>query len=263
MFDLNGSGVLGCIHFSSDAWYYITYFSFLLITIIASYLLGSVNSAIIVSRVIYRDDVRQHGSGNPGLTNTLRTYGKGAAGLVLLGDMLKTVISICIAGLLFGFGYMPSGVAGIFRVSLNDGICFVAGLFSVLGHIFPVYYKFKGGKGVLSTATMALVLSPTPFLILLLVFILIVWASKYVSLASVSVAVLYPILVHAYTKYVAGANLPGLVSLSTIILAIIIVFRHKENLKRISDRTERKISFKKKPEFKAEARESDEEGGDE
>ncbi len=250
MFSLNRGGLIGYLaltsSFPSEAWFYVTYMAFLLITIVASYLLGSVNSAIIVSKVIYRDDVRKHGSGNPGLTNTLRTYGKGAAGLVLLGDMLKTVISIFIAGVLFGFYYLPSDMAGIFRVSLNDGMCFVAGLFSVLGHVFPIYYKFKGGKGVLSTATLALMVSPMPFLILLVIFVLIVATSKYVSLGSVSVAVLYPILLHAYIGYVGGVYPPGLVTLSSIILAILIVWRHKENLKRISERTENKISFKKK-----------------
>ncbi len=255
MFNLNNGGLLELIAQNANAtWFYVAYIGFLLLTITAAYLLGSINSAIIVSKLVYHDDVRRHGSGNPGLTNTLRTYGKGGAGLVLLGDVLKTVIAVCIAGVLFGFGYVPSDTAFILRCAIaNDGMCFVAGLFAVLGHVFPVYYNLKGGKGVLSTAALALIVSPIPFLILLVVFILIVSTSKYVSLASVSVATLYPIVMNAYIRYITGAPLPGLVSLSTIILAILIVWRHKENLKRISERTENKISFKKKPAFKAEA----------
>ncbi len=207
--------------------------------IVVSYLLGSINSAIIISKTMYKDDIRNHGSGNAGLTNVLRTYGKKAAGLTLLGDMLKSVISIGFAGLLLGFHYH----AGI---SLSQP-CYIAGLFAVLGHIFPVYYGFRGGKGVLTTATAALVLTPIPFAILITLFIIIVAGSKYVSLGSVSVAVLYPVLVNGYIAFCfSGAPAPGLISLSTILIAILVVWCHRENLKRISDRTERKISFKKK-----------------
>ena len=210
--------------------------------ILISYLLGSVNTAIILSKVIYRDDVRRHGSGNAGMTNMLRTYGKGAAGLTLLGDLMKTVIAIFIAAIFFGFNYVGG-------VSTGIGICYFAGLFVVIGHVFPVYYKFKGGKGVLATASMALILSPIPFLILLLVFVGIVAASKYVSLGSVTVAVLYPIVLNGYFKIVFNGVAPhGFISLSSIILAILIVWCHRANLARISNRTENKISFGKKRE---------------
>ena len=205
--------------------------------IIISYLLGSINSSIIISRTMYNDDIRKHGSGNAGLTNVLRTYGKKAAALTLVGDMLKGIVSIAIAGVVFGFLYFGG-------ISFSQP-CYIAGMFAVLGHVFPIYYGFKGGKGVLTTATMVLVLAPIPFAILLAVFIAIVAGSKYVSLGSVSVAVLYPVIVNGYIS-VLGMPHPGLVSLSTILLAILVVWCHRENLKRISDRTERKISFKKK-----------------
>ncbi len=263
MFSLNDGGLFKYLTsvISGEGWSYAFYFGFLIITIAISYFLGSINSAIIVSKLVYHDDVRRHGSGNPGLTNTLRTYGKGGAGLVLLGDMLKTALAIAVAGVLFGFGYAPVEMLGIFRCSIaNDGMCYVAGLFAVLGHVFPIYYGFKGGKGVLSTATLALILSPLPFLMLLALFIAIVAMSKYVSLASVTVAILYPVLLNGYVKYLTNYALPGLVSMSVIVLAILIVWRHKENLKRISDRTENKISFKKKPAVKKD--EADEEGDD-
>ncbi len=208
-----------------------------LIVIAVSYLLGSINTAIIISKTMFRDDIRTHGSGNAGLTNMLRTYGKGAAALTLIGDVLKAVLSIAFAGLVFGFGYYSG-------ISLSP-VCYIAGLFAVLGHIFPIYYGFRGGKGVLSTAAAALMLAPIPFAILLVIFIAIVAISKYVSLGSVSVAVLFPVFVNGYLK-VMGLPIPGLLSLSTIILAILVVWCHRENLKRISDRTERKISFKKK-----------------
>ncbi|MBQ7387695.1 MAG: glycerol-3-phosphate 1-O-acyltransferase PlsY [Clostridia bacterium] len=211
---------------------------FVFISVVCAYLLGSVSSAIIVSKIFYHDDIRKHGSGNAGLTNTLRTYGKGAAALVLVGDMLKTALSIFIAGFLLGFNYK-------FGMSFNEGWCYIAALASVIGHVFPVYYGFKGGKGVLSTATAALILTPYLFLILLLVFIAVVALSKYVSLGSVSVAVLYPVAVSAQVKLCFTA-MPGLLATSVIILAILIVWCHRGNLQRISDRTERKLSFKKK-----------------
>lgn len=244
LFSLN-SGLLSHLAaggYENPSIHYILAGVFALLTCIAAYLLGSVNGAIIVSRLIFRDDVRRHGSGNAGTTNMLRTYGKTAALLTLLVDLLKTALAILFAGLFFGFNY----VGGI---STGDGFCYVAGLFAVIGHVYPVYYKFKGGKGVLATATMALILTPVPFLLLLLVFIGIVAASKYVSLGSVSVAVLYPVLVNAYFKVMFSSydkQLPGLIALSTIVIAILIVWCHRENLRRISDRTERKISFKSK-----------------
>ncbi len=209
-----------------------------LIVIVISYLLGSINTAIIVSKGIYNDDIRTKGSGNPGLTNMLRSFGKNAALLTLLGDLLKTVIPICISGVFFGFQYVA-------WVSVSE-MCYVAGLFAVFGHVFPVYYKMKGGKGVLSTACMALTLSPLVFLILFSIFAAIVAVSKYVSLGSVVSAILYPVLMNGYFSLRFELPMPGLSALATIIIAILIVWCHRGNLQRISDRTERKISFKKK-----------------
>ena len=231
-------GLIHSLTFSSANEATLIMMLFVFISVVAAYLLGSINSAIIVSKIFYKDDIRTHGSGNAGLTNTLRTSGKGAAALVLAGDMLKTALSIFIAGFLLGFNYK-------FGMSFNEGWCYVAALASVIGHIFPVYYGFKGGKGVLSTSTAALILTPYIFLILLLLFIGVVALSKYVSLGSVSVAVLYPVAVSAQVK-LCFTVMPGLIAASVIALAIIIVWCHRGNLQRISDRTERKISLKKK-----------------
>lgn len=232
--------------------YTIVFFAAVLTVIAVSYLLGSINSAIIVSKLVYHDDVRKHGSGNPGTTNMLRTFGKGAALMTLVGDMAKTALSILFAGFFFGFYYF-------YGVSMHDGLCYVAGLFAVLGHVFPIYYRFKGGKGVLSTATMVLILSPLPFLVLILLFIALVAWTKYVSLGSVTAAVLYPVALHATFKILAQPE-SGLISLSTIVLAVLIVWCHRANLERISNKTENKISFKKKkPEPKEEVTGGDDE----
>ncbi len=212
------------------------FFAFVFLSIAVSYLLGSVNSAIIISKVMYGDDIRRHGSGNAGLTNMLRTYGKAAAVLTLVGDMLKTALAILFTAIIFGFQYQGA-------ISLNDGYCYIAGVFAVFGHVFPIFYGFKGGKGVLVTATMALILTPIPFLILLVLFAVIVAMSKYVSLGSVSVAILYPVVVNFYIKFLFGQSASAILLFCTMILAVFIVWCHRENLKRISNRTERKISI--------------------
>ena len=216
----------------------MNYFVIALCTVIA-YLLGSINSAILISNLIYKDDIRKHGSGNGGMTNMLRTFGGKAALMTFGGDLAKTVISVVIAGLVFGFYYAPFGVS-------VQGYCYVAGLFAVLGHIFPVYYRFKGGKGVLVTFTMAFLLTPLPFSALFIVFAFVYGVSKYISLGSVTVAILYPVMLHGWFALVYSAPMDGLISLSTIILACLIVWCHRENLKRIGERTERKTYLRKK-----------------
>lgn len=235
MFNLN-EGLLAYLF--PDGIRPLVLFGCLFVVLCASYLLGSINSAILISRVIYKDDIRTHGSGNGGMTNMLRTFGGKAALLTLAGDLGKTAIAISLAGLVFGFSY----VAGI---SVSE-FCYLAGLFAVLGHIFPIYYKFKGGKGVLVTSTMALILTPIPFLMLFCVFSAVYGMSKYISLGSVCVAVLYPVVLHGYFAVVFEMPMPGLIALSAIVIACIIVWCHRENLKRIGERTERKTYLRKK-----------------
>ena len=250
MFNLNEGlwyYIVHTVNGGLQGWQYILLtVSFAFIAMAAGYLLGSINSAIIISKVLYGDDIRRHGSGNAGLTNMLRTYGKKAAGLTLLGDLLKTVLAIVIGSLLGGFGYMGGISVGALYCELP--LNYMAGFFAVIGHILPLYYGFKGGKGVLCTAAMALVLTPVEFLILLAIFVLIVWWSKFVSLGSVTVAMLYPIAVTGHIRVIFNANgsQNGIMALVTILLAIIIVYCHRENLKRISEGTERKLSFKSK-----------------
>ena len=244
MFSLNNGGLFTFLYpegalIQNTTIFYATYLGFVLLIVTAAYLLGSINSAIVVSRLLYHDDIRKHGSGNAGLTNTLRTYGAKAAGLTLLGDVLKTALAILLAAVLFGFNYVRG-------ISTGEGFCYIAGLFSVLGHIFPIYYKFKGGKGVLSTSAMVLILCPGVFLLLFILFVLIVFMSRYVSLGSICAAGLLPIVLHSYFLVILKAQPFGLITLTTVILAVMIIILHKENIKRIQSRTERKLSFKKK-----------------
>jgi len=238
---------------STNTWQYIALtVGFAVAAMLIGYLLGSINSAILISKLLYGDDIRKYGSGNAGLTNMLRTYGKKAAGLTLLGDVLKTALAIVIGSILGGFGYWRGISVSYLTCALP--LNYMAGFFAVIGHILPIYYKFKGGKGVLCTSAMALILTPIEFAILLLVFILIVAWTKYVSLGSVTVAALYPVVVSGHIK-VAFSNAlhqNGVVALITILLAIIIVYCHRGNLQRISNGTERKLSFKSKKKEDAE-----------
>lgn len=233
------SVIAGSSAFADGSWQYYTVYTLLVIfTAISSYLLGGANTAIIVSKALYKEDIRSHGSGNAGLTNMLRTYGKGAAGLTLLGDMLKTAISVLIAGLLFGFCYQDC-------ISLSP-MCYIAGLTAVLGHVFPIFYDFKGGKGVLVTATMALILAPLHFGALITLFIIIVAITGYVSLGSIVVAALFPITICLYISLVLGAPLSLILAIATFFLGGFVIWCHRSNIKRLVSGTEKKISIGKK-----------------
>ena len=230
----NMGGLVSAISAQND----VLYFLFVFIVLLASYLLGSLNTAIIVSKLLYGEGIRTKGSGNAGMTNMLRTYGKTGAILTLLGDLLKTVISVGLAGLVFGFQYVGG-------MSVNF-LTYAAGLLAVIGHIFPCYYRFKGGKGVLVTSTMGLILTPFLFLALFILFVIVVALWKYVSLGSVIVAVLYPVGIDFYFKGILHAQPSGPILLCSMVLAALIVWCHRENLKRIGNRTENKFSFGKK-----------------
>ena len=191
----------------------------------AAYLLGSVSSAIILSKLMYGEDIRTMGSGNAGMTNMMRNYGIGPAALTLLGDMLKTLLGMLIGTLLIG---------------VNGA--YIAGLFCVLGHVFPAFYKFKGGKGVAATVMIVLYLDITAFLIVLAVFVLIVWATKYLSLGSVMLALISPLVLYRNDPVIEDRPIRLFV---TFIIAGIVVYLHRANIKRIMNGTESKFKFKK------------------
>lgn len=196
------------------------------VVMVAAYLLGSINFAIIISGKQYKQDIRQFGSKNAGMTNMMRTYGKKAAGFTLLGDALKAVVSCLI-------GYALLGHLG----------SYIAGLFCIVGHIFPVFYKFKGGKGVVTTAIAILMCDPFVFLVLIVLFVIIVAFTKYISLGSVICVMLYPILLDRFSKLFSGASTPYAVF--AIIIAILVVAKHWTNIKRLMQGKESKFSFKK------------------
>jgi len=203
----------------------VLYLFCLLGVIAAAYLCGSVSSAIILSKMMYGEDIRTKGSGNAGMTNMMRNFGLGPAALTLIGDMLKTMIGMLIGTLLLG---------------VNGA--YIAGLFCVLGHVFPAFYKFKGGKGVAATVMIILYLDIVAFALMLAVFVLIVWVTKYLSLGSVMLALIFPLVLYRNDSVIEDRPIRLFV---TFIIAGIVVYLHRANIKRIMNGTESKFKFKK------------------
>lgn len=190
------------------------------------YFFGSINFAVIISRLKYKQDIRNSGSGNAGMTNMLRTYGKGAAVLTLAGDIGKTLLA-CFIGSLF----------------LGESGAYLAGLFVMIGHVKPVFFNFKGGKGFLTLLATALYCNPIVCLILLTFFFIIVSFTKYISLGSIIFALFYPIILSRFSE-------PNIIVTScSLISAAIVVISHRENIKRLRDGNENKIHLGKDGKF--------------
>lgn len=205
-----------------------------------SYLLGSLNFGVILSNKLKKDDVRNHGSGNAGTTNMLRSYGKGYAILTIIGDMLKVVVAIVIAFKIYE--YTPTVLNETYssvNIDQNMLLKSFAGFFCVLGHIFPVFFKFKGGKGVATSGGMVFVVDWRIALILLAVFIVVVAVTKYVSLGSIIMALLYPVMIYVFHKSL-------ILTAIALVFTIIVVVAHRGNIKKLLNHTESKITDKKK-----------------
>ena len=228
----------------------------LLVVAVVGYLLGSVNWAIIVTHSFSRKDIRNEGSGNAGATNVLRSQGVVPAILTSLGDVAKSALAALAGGWLLGvLGSAvvlgPSLVGNPANGWLTEDALrmiggYVGGLACIIGHTAPVFYGFRGGKGVLSTLGMFLVLDYRVALICLGIFIIIVLLSRMVSLGSVLAIGFGPVLVPVFTALVDKKPAPWVVfcTLCAVIVETIIVVKHKENLKRIAAGTERKIGEK-------------------
>lgn len=193
-----------------------------LIFIIIAYLLGSIPSALIVGKLGYNIDIREHGSGNLGATNAFRVLGKKAGTIVTLADILKGTIATLIP--LF---------AGIFYdVEVSR---LIVGIFAVLGHTYPIFAKFKGGKAVATSGGIILGVYPLLFILMVITFLLTLYLFKYVSLASMVTGVVTTIV----TAFLDDL----LLFILTFGLTIFVLYRHKENIKRIKNKTEPKITW--------------------
>ena len=212
--------------------------TYIIVSIIA-YLLGSISFSVIFSKKLAGFDVREKGSGNAGTTNVLRTVGKKAAALTLLCDCLKGVFAVLVA---FIAGKIVKDTDSSLLVQL-------AGIFVVLGHTFPVFFKFKGGKGVATSLGVLLITNWQIGLICLVFAIVLMALTRMVSLGSCAAAVLFPVLTlfinQHYTVLTEGKN-GKVYFIYSVILAIIVLYNHRSNIKRILNGTENKLSFSKK-----------------
>ena len=222
----------------TDVAYMVMFIVGAVLCMVSAYLIGSFNPAISFSKMIYHEDIRSYGSGNAGTTNTLRTYGKKMAVLIFGVDLLKAALAV---------------ILGSFLMTREFGGA-IAALFVVLGHMFPVYYRFKGGKGVACAAMCIFLLSPISFLILLALFIFIVACFRYISLGSVMCAMLFPFLNYAFYP------LNAWVTISAFCIGGLIVFMHRENIKRLMEGKESKFSLKKTDKHAASAHNGNENG---
>ena len=197
-----------------------------LIIIITAYLLGNISTSYIVAKRLAGVDIRTQGSGNAGSTNVLRTLGKKAGALTFIGDVLKGLIAVLIARLI------------AYGVNLDDTTCaYIAVVAVVLGHNYPVFLGFKGGKGVATSLGSMLGMNPLVALLCLGFFIIIVAITKYVSLGSMLGIGLSPVIM------MLNHNTKGV--LVTLFLAISVAITHRENIKRLLNGTERKLGQKK------------------
>lgn len=197
-----------------------------LIIIITAYLLGNISTSYIVAKRLAGVDIRTQGSGNAGSTNVLRTLGKKAGALTFIGDVLKGLIAVLIARFI------------AYGVNLDDTTCaYIAVVAVVLGHNYPVFLGFKGGKGVATSLGSMLGMNPLVALLCLGFFIIIVAITKYVSLGSILGIGLSPVIM------MINHNTKGV--LVTLFLTISVAITHKENIKRLLNGTERKLGQKK------------------
>ena len=199
----------------------------MLLVFVVAYLLGSISFAIIISNRKYNQDIRSFGSQNAGMTNMIRTYGKKSGALTLVGDSLKSVIA-CL------FGYAILGYHG----------AYLAALACVIGHIFPIFFGFKGGKGVATAGFAILMTNPFVFLICLAMFLIIVLMTKFISLGSVMTMIVYPFILYGIDSWLLGGcpYVPY-----ALLMAVLIIFKHKDNIKRLREGKENKFSLKKAP----------------
>lgn len=206
-----------------------------IIVAIIAYLIGSVNFSVIFSKYFAGFDVREKGSGNAGSTNVLRTVGKKAAALTLICDILKGVLAIALAIL----------IGNIASFDNRSVLVQIAGIGVVIGHTFPIFFGFKGGKGV-ATALGVLLMSNWKIGLICLIFALVLIAlTRMVSLGSISAAILFPILsIFVTDSYIVSVGSGYFIY--SLILALVVAFNHRANIQRIFNGTENKISFKTK-----------------
>jgi glycerol-3-phosphate acyltransferase PlsY len=196
---------------------------YLIISAILGYLLGSLNTSIIIGK-FYKTDVRKHGSGNAGMTNTLRTLGAKAALFVVIGDVLKGILACYLGGILSGYNGTLAG-----------------GLFSVIGHNWPLFFRFIGGKGALTSIAVIFYIDWRIAAITVLFFVIFVALTRYVSLGSIAGAILTLVLVVIFKKDAETI-------VFSAVIAMIVIVRHRSNIGRLLSGSEKRLGGVKKGE---------------
>lgn len=209
---------------------------------IVGYLIGSVNFSVVISKLKYHDDVRNHGSHNAGATNMLRSYGVKDGALVLVLDLLKAVVTVMLT-----------------QAFIGERSACIAGLCCMIGHCWPIYFKFKGGKGVASAVGFVIAIEPLTALVCILIFVIIVIGTKYISLGSISAALFVPIFMdslypYTHTVIVQSNGKQAIVPMAPdafiiipmVALTCIVVLKHRANIQRLLKGEENKFSLKNK-----------------
>jgi acyl-phosphate glycerol 3-phosphate acyltransferase len=213
-----------------------------LISAVIAYLLGSISFAIPVTKLFTGKDIRTMGSGNAGFTNVLRCVSVPAAVITFIGDFAKGICSVFIGEMIFNV--MCGSVPDIEHVAqVGAG---VAGLFALLGHLFPLYFGFKGGKGVLISAGIICALDPFCFLSLVVIFLIALAITKTISKCSLTVAVFYPIMTLIFNKFVYSSTAWLPMTIIAVCFAVVVIYMHRANIRRILDGTEPKTIARKK-----------------
>ena len=223
-----------------------------LITAAAAYLLGSISSSIIFTRLFDHQDIRNMGSGNAGLTNVLRSVGVKTAVFTLIFDCAKAAAAVWIGRELFRWVCVQHSLPPY----LAEYGAYLAGLLCVVGHIYPLYFGFRGGKGILSTGAMLAFIDWRVFVVAISIFAVVVAVTKIVSISSILAAASLPVssfLFVYFEEYGGGRSAPGTVPLSYVlattavmlVLSVLLIWKHKENIARLKNGTEKKFSVKR------------------
>lgn len=221
-----------------------------ILTAVFAYLLGSINTSIILSRSIYGSDIRTSGSGNAGATNMLRTHGKGIAVATLICDVLKGTLAVVLASwadIVLADHAKTVTLTPLESRFILGNLMYIAGVFAVLGHDFPIFFGFRGGKGVATSLGVILALDWKVGLIVAVIALIIMATTRYVSLGSICAAALYPFVLFTYLLSSGNFNLENetVYIAMAFILAVLLIVKHHSNIRKLIVGTENKLFAKK------------------
>lgn len=231
----------------TDVLHFISYYWIaILITAAVSYIIGSINFAILVTEHYENIDIRKKGSGNAGMTNVMRSVGKKAGIITFAGDVAKGAVAVMAGYLIF---WLFSGEEiGVNKASLCLMGAYVAGVFDIIGHMFPVFFQFRGGKGVATSLGIMAIVDWRACLVVLGVFLIVVLATRYISAGSVLGAVAFPISIYFFNRgsqySLTNEFYLTIMTVTASVIAVLVIVKHIENIKRLIKGTESKFTIK-------------------